>query len=152
MEFRRVLFRSNIMAIACGVSDGLNLGNNARAALITRGLAEIQRIGAALGGVPETFMGLTGLGDLVLTATGDLSRNRQVGLAIARGEYQQFLKSGITVEGVRCAQAVQKIARRHQIEVPVTDAVCAVLFEDTSPEEVVRQLLARAARSEGLTT
>src|SRR5690625_6673341 len=77
MEFRRVLFRSNIMAIACGVSDGLQLGNNARAALITRGLAEIQRIGAALGGEPETFMGLTGLGDLVLTATGDLSRNRQ---------------------------------------------------------------------------
>lgn len=142
----------NIMAIACGISDGLNLGNNARAALITRGLAEIQRIGAALGGAPETFMGLTGLGDLVLTATGDLSRNRQVGLAIARGEYQQFLKLGITVEGVRCAQAVQKIARRHQIEVPVTDAVCAVLFKDTSPEEVVRQLLARAARTEGLTT
>ena len=140
----------NIMAIACGVSDGLQLGNNARAALITRGLAEIQRIGAALGGDPETFMGLTGLGDLVLTATGDLSRNRQVGLAIARGEYQRFLQSGLTVEGVRCALAVQKIARAQHVEAPVTDAVCAVLFEDTAPEEAVRRLLARAARTEGL--
>src|SRR5690625_322615 len=140
----------NIMAIACGVSDGLQLGNNARAALITRGLAEIQRIGAVLGGEPETFMGLTGLGDLVLTATGDLSRNRQVGLAIARGEQQRFLQSGLTVEGVRCALAVQKISRAQHIQVPVTDAVCAVLFEDISPEEAVRQLLARAARTEGL--
>lgn len=140
----------NVMAIACGVSDGLQLGNNARAALITRGLAEIQRIGAALGGSPETFMGLTGLGDLVLTATGDLSRNRQVGLAIARGEYQRLIQSGLTVEGVRCALAVQKIARTHHVEAPVTDAVCAVLFEGVSPEDAVRQLLARAARTEGL--
>lgn len=140
----------NIMAIACGVSDGLHLGHNARAALITRGLAEIQRIGTALGGAPETFMGLTGLGDLVLTATGDLSRNRQVGLALARGDYQRLLESGLTVEGVRCAQTVQNIARAHQIEAPVTDAVCAVLFERTPPKEAVQQLLSRAARTEGL--
>lgn len=138
----------NIMAIACGVSDGLALGSNARAALITRGLAEIQRIGYALGGQPETFMGLTGLGDLVLTATGDLSRNRQVGLAIARGELQALLDSGLTVEGVRCAQIVQKIAQQHQVEVPVTDAVCAVLFDQTTPAQAVKELLARAARSE----
>jgi len=138
----------NIIAIACGVSDGLQLGSNARAALITRGLAEIQRIGSALGGQPETFTGLTGLGDLVLTATGDLSRNRQVGLAIARGELEQILATGLTAEGVRCAQAVRDIARQHQVEVPVTDAVCAVLFEGTPPAEAVRQLLARAARTE----
>lgn len=138
----------NIIAIACGVSDGLALGNNARAALITRGLAEIQRVGYALGGQPETFMGLTGLGDLVLTATGDLSRNRQVGLAIARGELQQLLDSGITVEGVRCARIVQTIAHQHQVEAPVTEAVCAVLFEQVSPQQAVRALLARAARSE----
>jgi len=138
----------NIMAIACGVSDGLQLGNNARAALITRGLAEIQRVGYALGGQPETFMGLTGLGDLVLTATGDLSRNRQVGLAIAKGDYQDLLASGITAEGVRCALAVRQLAREHQIETPVTDAVCAVLFDGVAPKTAVKQLLARAARSE----
>lgn len=138
----------NIMAIACGVSDGLQLGNNARAALITRGLAEIQRIGYALGGQPETFMGLTGLGDLVLTATGDLSRNRQVGLAIAKGNYQDLLNSGITAEGVRCALAVQQLARQHQIDTPVTDAVCAVLFDGVDPPTAVQQLLARAARNE----
>lgn len=138
----------NIMAIACGVSDGLKLGNNARAALMTRGLAEIQRIGYALGGQPETFMGLTGLGDLVLTATGDLSRNRQVGLAIAKGTYHDLLASGITAEGVRCALAVQQLARQHQVEAPVTNAVCAVLFDGVAPQTAVKQLLARAARSE----
>lgn len=138
----------NIMAIACGVSDGLALGNNARAALITRGLAEIQRVGCALGGQPETFMGLTGLGDLVLTATGALSRNRQVGLAIAAGKQQEILDSGLTVEGVRCALIVQKIARQKQIQTPVTNAVCAVLFEQTPPKDAVKQLLARTARSE----
>src|SRR5690606_19371234 len=96
----------HVMAIACGISDGLKLGANARAALITRGLAEIQRLAMAMGGLAETVQGLTGLGDLVLTATGPLSRNRQVGLAIGEGrQLEEILAGGMTAEGVRCARA-----------------------------------------------
>lgn len=139
----------NIIAIACGASDGLALGTNARAALITRGLAEMQRIGTALGGQAATFSGLTGLGDLVLTTTGDLSRNRQVGLAIAQGKtLDAILASGLTAEGVRCAQAALRIAQQHQIEAPITQAVCDVLFHGLPPMEAVQQLLARVARLE----
>lgn len=142
----------NIIAIACGASDGLNLGTNARAALITRGLAEIQRIGVALGGEAATFAGLTGLGDLVLTTTGDLSRNRQVGLAIAKGQkIGDILASGLTAEGVRCAQAALHIAQQHQIDAPITQAVCDVLFNELPPLEAVQQLLARVARLENPT-
>lgn len=139
----------NIIAIACGISDGLHLGTNARAALVTRGLAEIQRIGVALGGQAATFAGLTGLGDLVLTTTGDLSRNRQVGLAIAQGkDLDAILASGLTAEGVRCAQAALSIAQKHQIDAPITQAVCDVLFNHLSPLNAVHQLLTRVARSE----
>lgn len=139
----------NIIAIACGISDGLHLGTNARAALITRGLAEIQRIGMALGGKAETFSGLTGLGDLVLTTTGDLSRNRQVGLAIAQGQdLATILASGLTAEGVRCAQAALSIAQKNHIDAPITQAVCDVLFNQLAPIEAVHQLLTRAARLE----
>ncbi|WP_298013123.1 NAD(P)H-dependent glycerol-3-phosphate dehydrogenase [uncultured Castellaniella sp.] len=139
----------NVMAIACGISDGLNLGTNARAALITRGLAEIQRLGVALGGRAETFTGLTGLGDLVLTATGDLSRNRQVGVAIGQGRpLDAILAGGMTAEGVRCARAALALGRRHEIELPITEAVCQVLFEGLSPRQAVAALLAREARSE----
>ena len=139
----------NIIAIACGISDGLGLGTNARAALITRGLAEMQRVGLALGGQAETFAGLTGLGDLVLTATGDLSRNRQVGLAIGRGSSRsEILASGVTAEGVRCARAVLALGRRHQLELPITEAVCKVLFEDLAPSQAVSDLLSREARPE----
>jgi glycerol-3-phosphate dehydrogenase (NAD(P)+) len=139
----------NIIAIACGISDGLGLGTNARAALITRGLAEMQRVGLALGGQAETFSGLTGLGDLVLTATGDLSRNRQVGLAIGQGRsLNQILSSGVTTEGVRCARAVLALGRRHQLELPITEAVCNVLFEGLAPSQAVSELLAREARPE----
>ncbi|WP_298051371.1 NAD(P)H-dependent glycerol-3-phosphate dehydrogenase [uncultured Paenalcaligenes sp.] len=142
----------NIIAIACGASDGLHLGTNARAALITRGLAEIQRIGMALGGDAATFSGLTGLGDLVLTTTGDLSRNRQVGLAIAKGiPLDQILASGLTAEGVRCAQAALTLAEHHQIDAPITQAVCDVLFHDLPPLEAVQQLLRRVARLENST-
>ncbi len=139
----------NIIAIACGISDGLGLGTNARAALITRGLAEMQRLGIALGGQAETFFGLTGLGDLVLTATGDLSRNRQVGLAIGQGiGLETILADGKTAEGVRCARAALVLGRRHQVDLPITQAVCQVLFEDMQPRAAVAQLLARQAKPE----
>lgn len=139
----------NIMAIACGICDALGLGTNARAALITRGLAEMQRLGVAMGANADTFSGLTGLGDLVLTATGPLSRNRQVGLALGQGQsLQNILDSGITAEGVRCARAVQSMARHHGIDLPITDTVCQILYENLPPSEAVVMLLAREARAE----
>jgi len=142
----------NIMAIACGIADGLGLGENARAALITRGLAEMQRLGLVLGGQAQTFSGLTGIGDLVLTATGK-SRNRQVGLAIAAGQsLPQILASGITAEGARCARAAQMLGRQYAVDIPITDAVCRVLFENTPPRQAVAELLARQARDEDTTT
>lgn len=139
----------NIMAIACGISDGLGLGTNARAALITRGLAEMQRLGVALGGQAETFTGLTGMGDLVLTATGDLSRNRQVGLAIGQGQtLNDILADGKTAEGVRCARAALALGIRQHVDLPITQAVCQVLFDGMSPRDAVAQLLARQAKPE----
>ncbi len=125
----------NVMAIAAGISDGLGLGMNARAALITRGLAELTRLGVALGGRPETFMGLAGAGDLVLTCTGELSRNRRVGLLLARGEsLEAILKQlGHVAEGVHSARAVEALAAEKRIEMPITRAVCAVLFRGTPP-------------------
>ncbi|WP_345246492.1 NAD(P)H-dependent glycerol-3-phosphate dehydrogenase [Pigmentiphaga soli] len=141
----------NVIAIACGIGDGLSMGTNARAALITRGLAEISRLGVALGARAETFTGLTGLGDLILTATGDLSRNRQVGLAIGRGRPLDAILGDMTqvAEGVRCAPAVLALARRHGIDMPITEAVCAVLFDRVPPQEAVSRLLARDPRFEG---
>jgi glycerol-3-phosphate dehydrogenase (NAD(P)+) len=139
----------NVMAIACGISDGLRLGTNARAALITRGLAEIQRLGVALGGQADTFIGLTGLGDLVLTATGELSRNRQVGVAIGQGRsLDDILAGGMTAEGVRCARAAQALGREHGLDLPITDAVCDVLFGGVAPTQAVAALLARDPRDE----
>ena len=139
----------NVMAIACGISEGLGLGTNARAALITRGLAEMTRFGEALGAHSATFSGLTGLGDLVLTATGDLSRNRQVGLEIGRGKsLNEVLATGLTAEGARCAQAVLKRASQLGVELPITHAVCEVLFEGVAPFEAVTRLLSRVATTE----
>ncbi len=139
----------NVMAIACGISDGLGLGSNARAALITRGLAEIQRLASALGGEAETVQGLTGLGDLVLTATGPLSRNRQVGLAIGAGRsLDDILSGGMTAEGVRCARAALALGQRHGVELPITAAVCKVLFQGQAPRTAVASLLARDSRPE----
>ncbi|TAL88545.1 MAG: NAD(P)-dependent glycerol-3-phosphate dehydrogenase [Candidimonas sp.] len=139
----------NIMAIACGIADGLGLGTNARAALITRGLAEIQRLGIKLGGRADTFAGLTGLGDLVLSATGELSRNRQVGVALGQGQaLDHILASGMTAEGVRCARAARALGQSHGVDLPITDAVCAVLFDGVAPRQVVSGLLAREARAE----
>jgi glycerol-3-phosphate dehydrogenase (NAD(P)+) len=139
----------NVIAIACGIADGLALGTNARAALITRGLAEMSRLGTALGADPDTFSGLTGLGDLVLTATGDLSRNRRVGLEIGQGRpLADVLGGPVTAEGVRCARAVLARAQAAHVELPITEAVCAVLFDGLAPVTAVSSLLAREARAE----
>lgn len=140
----------NILAIATGIADGLGLGMNARAALITRGLAEITRLGVVLGGRSETFMGLTGMGDLILTCTGDLSRNRQVGLGLAAGKSLQDIiaELGHVAEGVRCVQAVRSIAHHHQIDMPIVEAVARVLFDSEAPSQVIQQLLAREAKLE----
>jgi glycerol-3-phosphate dehydrogenase (NAD(P)+) len=140
----------NILAIATGVVDGLGLGMNARAALITRGLAEITRLGVALGGRAETFMGLAGMGDLLLTCTGDLSRNRRVGLGLAHGKPLGTIvqELGHVAEGVRCAQTVRSLAAQLQVDMPITAAVAGVLFDGLKPQEMVTQLLARDARNE----
>ena len=140
----------NVMAIAAGISDGLGLGLNARAALITRGLAEIARLGAALGAQPETVMGLAGVGDLILTATGDLSRNRRVGLELARGLPLPAILAGLghVAEGVRSAKEVARLAGERGVDMPVTEAVNAVLSGRLSPANAVDHLLAREPRSE----
>jgi glycerol-3-phosphate dehydrogenase (NAD(P)+) len=140
----------NIMAIAAGICDGLGLGANARAALVTRGLAEMARLGVRMGGEPDTFVGLTGLGDLVLTATGDLSRNRTVGMRVASGvPVERILAElGHVAEGVSSARAARALARRHGVDMPITEAVCAVLFEGLAPMTAVEGLLSRGARAE----
>ncbi|SDF20609.1 glycerol 3-phosphate dehydrogenase (NAD(P)+) [Massilia sp. PDC64] len=140
----------NILAIATGTADGLGLGLNARAALITRGLAEITRLGTALGGHAGTFMGLTGMGDLILTCTGDLSRNRRVGLALAQGKPLDTIvrELGHVAEGVPCAKAVRELAARLGVDMPITNAVAGVLFDGDSASDMVAKLLARDPRDE----
>jgi glycerol-3-phosphate dehydrogenase (NAD(P)+) len=140
----------NVLAIAAGASDGLGFGHNARAALITRGLAETGRLLAALGGKRDTLMGLAGLGDLVLTCTGDLSRNRRVGLALARGVAlpQILAEIGHVAEGVAAARAARILSRHHGIEMPIVDAVFCVLHEGLSPRDAVLSLLRREPRAE----
>jgi glycerol-3-phosphate dehydrogenase (NAD(P)+) len=140
----------NVLAIATGLCDGLGLGLNARAALITRGLAEMTRLGVALGARPETFMGLSGLGDLVLTATGDLSRNRQVGLLLAQGKTaQQATDSlGHVAEGVYCARTVVRRAQHLGIDMPISRAVVALLDSKLKPAEAVSELMGRGPVAE----
>ena len=140
----------NVIAIGAGIADGLELGTNARAALVTRGLAEIVRLGEALGGRAETFMGLAGLGDLVLTCTGALSRNRTVGLELGRGRAlpETLARLGHVAEGVESARRVREHARDAKVDMPIVEAVCAVLFESLPPRDAVRQLLAREPRAE----
>ena len=140
----------NVLAIAVGICDGLGLGQNARAALITRGLAELARLGAALGGRAETVMGLTGAGDLILTATGDLSRNRRVGLELARGKPLATIiaELGHVAEGVRSAQATLARAKSCSVEMPIASAVDAVLQGRLTPTQAVELLLARDPRAE----
>lgn len=141
----------NVLAIATGICDGMGFGLNARAALITRGLAEITRLGLALGGRRETFSGLAGVGDLILTCTGDLSRNRRVGLALAEGrKLDEILSSlGHVAEGVPTAREVAALARKLGVEMPITAAVDAVLHEGLPPRDAVERLLSRDPKIEG---
>ena len=140
----------NVMAIAAGISDGLGFGANARAGLITRGLAEIMRLGIAMGGRHETFMGLAGLGDLVLTCTDDQSRNRRLGLALARGMTlaNATRDIGQAIEGVRTASVVVDLARKHGIEMPISEQVQQVIGGRETPAAAVQNLLRRQRRGE----
>jgi len=140
----------NVLAIATGIADGLGFGANARAALITRGLSELIRLGSALGGRPETFTGLAGVGDLVLTCTDDQSRNRRMGLALARGLSVDQAKSeiGQEVEGVPTARSVHRLAHSLHIEMPIAYQVYRVLYEGVSPLEATAALLEREPRPE----
>jgi len=140
----------NVLAVATGVADGMNLGLNARAGLITRGLNEMLRLNIAMGGKPETLMGLAGLGDLVLTCTGDLSRNRRLGLALGRGNSiaQTVREIGQEVESIQTADEVMRLADRHGIELPITENVRDVLHGEISPAEGLARLLAREQKAE----
>jgi glycerol-3-phosphate dehydrogenase (NAD(P)+) len=140
----------NVIAIAVGIADGLELGLNARASVITRGLAEITRLGTRLGADPLTFLGLSGLGDLVLTCTGDLSRNRRVGVELGRGRRLDEVLAGLheVAEGVRTARSARELAAAHGVPMPITDAVHAVLHEGRDPRQAVHDMLGRELRSE----
>jgi glycerol-3-phosphate dehydrogenase (NAD(P)+) len=140
----------NVLAVATGAADGMNLGLNARTGLITRGLNEMLRLNAAIGGRPETLMGLAGLGDLVLTCTGDLSRNRRLGLALGRGQSlaDAVREIGQVVESVQTADEVMRLADRHGLELPIAHNVRDVLHGDITPAEALQRLLAREQKAE----
>ena len=140
----------NVITIAVGISDGMGFGHNASAALITRGLAEITRLGLKLGGQMETFLGLAGMGDLILTATGDLSRNRQVGLMLALGRsLPDILQDlGHIAEGVYTAREVLRLSRKLGVEMPITQAVCSILYDGVPPKAAVEALLNREPKTE----
>jgi glycerol-3-phosphate dehydrogenase (NAD(P)+) len=139
----------NVIALATGLADGLGLGENARAALVTRGLAEMTRLAVSLGGAPATLAGLAGLGDLVLTCTGSLSRNRALGIALGRGQsLAQASRSRMVAEGVPTVRSALALARRHGVRTPICDEVGAVLLDGKAPREALASLLARAATRE----
>jgi len=140
----------NVMAVAAGISDGLGFGANARAALITRGLAEMTRLGVALGGRPETFMGLTGVGDLILTCTDNQSRNRRAGIGIGQGKSLEevLLEIGQEVEGVKTVHELYAMARRLDVDMPITEQVYRVVYEGLAPARAVEILLNREPKSE----
>lgn len=140
----------NVMAIAAGISDGLGFGHDARAALITRGLAEMSRLGKAMGARIQTFMGLSGMGDLVLTCTGDLSRNRQVGLGLGQGKTLEQIQEGkrSVAEGVKTTQALYDLSRRLGVELPITEQVQAILYQNKPPEQAVQELMGRSLKDE----
>jgi glycerol-3-phosphate dehydrogenase (NAD(P)+) len=138
----------NVIAIAAGIVDGLGYGHNTTAALITRGLAEITRLAVALGGRPETLAGLAGLGDLVLTCTGDLSRNRKVGHALGRGVGLADATRGVVAEGVRTTLAAVSLAERCGVEMPIARQMKAVLYEGKSPREALDELMLRSLKRE----
>ena len=140
----------NVLAIGAGISDGLGFGANTRVALITRGLAEMMRLGVALGAKPETFMGLAGLGDLVLTCTDDQSRNRRCGLLLAAGKTREQAQQeiGQVVEGVLAARAVRDVARRHGVVMPISEQIYRVLYEGAPAREAVHTLMVRTIKTE----
>jgi glycerol-3-phosphate dehydrogenase (NAD(P)+) len=140
----------NIMAIAAGIIDGAELGDNAKAALMTRGLHEMKRMGCALGASQDTFSGLTGMGDLIVTCTSEHSRNRYVGYNIGRGKSLNEITSGMNMvaEGVKTAKSVTQWSRRNNVEMPITDAVYKVLFENMDPKDAVNELMTRNAKDE----
>ncbi len=140
----------NVIAVAAGICDGLELGYNARAGLITRGLAEMTRLGVAMGAQANTFMGLSGLGDLVLTCTGDLSRNRLVGMRMAKGESSSGITAGMIMvaEGVKTTEAVCRLGERLHIELPVAEAVRKAVNGTAAPADMVRELMTRSLRGE----
>jgi len=140
----------NVMAVATGICDGMELGDNARAALITRGLAEMMRLGAALNAKPETLMGLAGAGDLILTCTGDLSRNRRLGLKLGKGKKleQALDEIGQVVEGVNSAAEVQRLAIQHNVNMPITEQVNGIIHHDWNPAQGVASLMAREQKPE----
>ncbi len=141
----------NIIAVGAGIADGMGFGANARTALITRGLAEIQRLGLTLGGQPETFQGLAGLGDLVLTCTDNQSRNRRFGLAVGAGESVEAAIEtiGQVVEGAKNAHQAVLLANKHQVEMPISQSIYRIVHEGADPEEQAFQLLGRQLKSEG---
>ena len=140
----------NVMAIASGISDGLGLGSNARAALITRGLAEMRRLGLAMGAKEETFSGLSGLGDLVLTCTSTISRNHTTGVKLAQGmKLADILSQTRAVaEGVDTAESAYQLSKKYNVEMPIVEQVYKVLYEDKSPAEAVNDLMNRALKAE----
>ncbi len=140
----------NVIAIACGISDGLGLGHNSRAAIITRGLLEIQRLGVKKGANPLTFLGLTGLGDLVLTCTGELSRNRTVGMELGKGKKLDEIIKEIhqVAEGVFTTKSAYELSKKLSVEMPITEAVYKILYNDISPKEVVKELMQRELKKE----
>jgi glycerol-3-phosphate dehydrogenase (NAD(P)+) len=141
----------NVMAIAAGIIDGMQLGDNPKAALITRGIAEMSRLGEALGGNPLTFSGLSGIGDLIVTCCSGHSRNRHVGEELGRGKKLDEILTDmgmVVAEGVKTAQSAHELARRAGIECPIINEIYAVLYEDKSPEEAVRNLMARPSKPE----
>jgi glycerol-3-phosphate dehydrogenase (NAD(P)+) len=142
----------NVLAIAAGVADGLGFGANARAALITRGLAEMMRLGLTLGGKPETLMGLAGVGDLILTCTDDQSRNRRYGLGLGRGGQPAAVAAAIgqEIEGIATARIVHQLALRHSVDMPITEQTYQVLYEGLPPAEAVHRLLLREPKAETL--
>lgn len=142
----------NVLAIAAGVADGLGFGANARAALITRGLAEMMRLGLTLGGKPETLMGLSGVGDLILTCTDDQSRNRRFGLGLGRGETRDevIARIGQEIEGIPTAGIIHRLAREHGVDMPITEQTYRILYEGLPPREAVNNLLLREPKSEVL--
>jgi len=144
----------NVMALAAGVATGLGFGHNTLAALITRGLAEMTRLGVAMGARPETFAGLAGMGDLVLTCTGSLSRNRTVGVRIGQGERPEDILGEMraVAEGVKTVQAVHQLSRSHGVEMPISEQVHAMLTEGLPPGEALENLMSRAPRSEDWTS